>query len=94
MELASYVFEQPNAAVGDIYIFSFFICIFNENSSDFAHQLLSPILKQSEASKNVKIMGHDDQRSGILEAAKEVNSNCIQIKNSSFLMAFSQFFSS
>uniref|UniRef100_A0A183BU38 Glucosylceramidase n=1 Tax=Globodera pallida TaxID=36090 RepID=A0A183BU38_GLOPA len=38
---------------------------------EFAVKLLSPILKQSPASKNVKIMAHDDQRSNVFESAEK-----------------------
>uniref|UniRef100_A0A915EC01 Glucosylceramidase n=1 Tax=Ditylenchus dipsaci TaxID=166011 RepID=A0A915EC01_9BILA len=39
---------------------------------DFAHSLLSPALKGSPGGKEVKIMAHDDQRNGILVAAKDI----------------------
>uniref|UniRef100_A0A914GV79 Glucosylceramidase n=1 Tax=Globodera rostochiensis TaxID=31243 RepID=A0A914GV79_GLORO len=38
---------------------------------EFAVKLLSPILKQSPASKNLKIMAHDDQRHDVFEAAQK-----------------------
>ncbi|KAI1716646.1 glycosyl hydrolase family 30 TIM-barrel domain-containing protein [Ditylenchus destructor] len=42
---------------------------------EFAHKLLSPVLKASEIGMNVKIMAHDDQRNGLLDAAKAIYSN-------------------
>ncbi|KAF7637671.1 Glucosylceramidase [Meloidogyne graminicola] len=39
---------------------------------DFAFNLLSPIFKESNITNKLKIIGHDDQRSGIYKAAKKI----------------------
>ncbi|KAL7079725.1 hypothetical protein ACQ4LE_001831, partial [Meloidogyne hapla] len=39
---------------------------------DFALNLLSPILKESNITNKLKIIGHDDQRSGIYKSAKKI----------------------
>uniref|UniRef100_A0A915D8V7 Glucosylceramidase n=1 Tax=Ditylenchus dipsaci TaxID=166011 RepID=A0A915D8V7_9BILA len=46
-----------------------------EMQREFAHGLLSPELKKSEVTSNIKIMGCDDNRGVVLQAAKEIYSD-------------------
>uniref|UniRef100_A0A915E4C5 Glucosylceramidase n=1 Tax=Ditylenchus dipsaci TaxID=166011 RepID=A0A915E4C5_9BILA len=39
---------------------------------DFAYHLLSPALKASQVGEQIKIMAHDDRRSRVLSAAKDI----------------------
>jgi hypothetical protein len=48
---------------------SFFALSF---SRDFANQVLAPVLRKSSASEHILIMGHDDSRDYIYDAAVKV----------------------
>uniref|UniRef100_A0A915NLV3 Glucosylceramidase n=1 Tax=Meloidogyne floridensis TaxID=298350 RepID=A0A915NLV3_9BILA len=54
-----------------------------ETQRDFANNILSPILKSSPATKNLLLMGHDDNRNYILDAANKIFRN----KNSTNIIA-------
>ncbi|CAD5225606.1 unnamed protein product [Bursaphelenchus okinawaensis] len=45
---------------------------------DFVDKRLAPMLKSDNVTKDILIMAHDDQRSGILEAAKEIYSKKVE----------------
>jgi len=53
---------------------------------DFANNILSPILKSSPAAKNLLLMGHDDNRNYILDAAHKVGILIIEF-NKKFIFA-------